>query len=111
MSKKINKKNNLLQFQIKENESLSTDKDNDIDLVNNHNDKSTRSKNSNTSSYLNNFNIINTNNESLFSRNEEKFANDSLWIFSSQNKFRIFIQRLVSLKLFHKIIHIIIIHI
>ena len=110
MSKKINKKNNLLQFQIKENESLSTDKDNDIDLVNNHNDKSTRSKNSNTSSYLNNFNIINTNNESnsLFSRNEEKFANDSLWIFSSQNKFRIFIQKLVSLKLFHKIIHIII---
>ena len=110
MSKKINKKNNLLQFQIKENESLSTDKDNDIDLVNNHNDKSTRSKNSNTSSYLNNFNIINTNNESnsLFSRNEEKFAHDSLWIFSSQNKFRIFIQKLVSLKLFHKIIHIII---
>lgn len=98
MDKKAKKSNYALQFQIKDNESLNSNNEKETNTCN-------KSRNSNSLSFLGNFNIaVSGNDNSLLSRNEEKFANDSMWIFSSTNKFRVLIQKIISYKIFHKFI-------
>lgn len=98
MDKKAKKYNYALQFQIKDIESLTSNNEKETNACN-------RSKNSNSISFLGNYNIaISGHDSSLLSRNEEKFANDSMWIFSSTNKFRVLIQKIISYKIFHKFI-------